>query len=86
VYRKKGLFSTGFLTMGSEILVIFVYQILYGYIYVQIGLIVTIFLAGLMPGAMLGEKLRRGGKVKSYIAYTDINANFSEFLELFKLV
>lgn len=50
------LFSTGFMTMGSEILVIFAFQVLFGYIYFQIGLIVTVFLAGLLPGAWLGAR------------------------------
>ena len=56
------LFSTGFMTMGSEILVIFAFQIFFGYIYFQIGLIITVFLAGLLPGAWFGEKLRSRGK------------------------
>ncbi len=51
------LFSTGFMTMGSEILVIFAFQVLFGYIYFQIGLIVTVFLAGLLPGACLGARM-----------------------------
>lgn len=48
--------------MGSELLVIFAFQILFGYIYLQIGLIVTVFLAGLLPGAWLGDKVRYRGK------------------------
>jgi spermidine synthase len=56
------LFSTGFMTMGSEILVIFAFQIFFGYIYFQIGLIITVFLAGLLPGAWFGEKLQGRGK------------------------
>ncbi|HMA67428.1 MAG TPA: hypothetical protein VKO20_06380 [Desulfosalsimonadaceae bacterium] len=55
------LFSTGCLTMGSEILVIFAFQVFFGYIYYQIGLIVTVFLAGLLPGALFGEHLRKRG-------------------------
>ncbi|MBU0479730.1 MAG: hypothetical protein KKG47_01385 [Proteobacteria bacterium] len=50
------LFSTGFMTMGCEILVIFAFQIYYGYIYSQIGLIVTVFLVGLLPGAWYGDR------------------------------
>ena len=50
------LFSTGAMVMGSEIIIIFVFQIFFGYIYFQIGLIVTVFLAGLMPGAFLGDR------------------------------
>jgi spermidine synthase len=53
------LFSTGFMTMGSEILVVFAFQIFFGYIYSQISLIVTLFLAGMLPGAWLGQKLGR---------------------------
>jgi spermidine synthase len=52
------LFTTGLMTMGCEILVIFAFQIFFGYIYFQIGLIVTIFLAGLLPGAWFGERLQ----------------------------
>ncbi len=56
------LFSTGCLTMGCEILVIFAFQIYFGYIYLQIGIIITVFLAGLLPGAWLGQKLTHPGK------------------------
>ena len=56
------LFSTGCITMGSEILVIFAFQIFFGYIYLQIGIIITVFLAGLLPGAWLGNRQRRNEK------------------------
>ncbi len=56
------LFSTGFMVMGSEVLVIFAFQIFFGYIYFQIGLIVTVFLAGLLPGAWFGDRLRMRSK------------------------
>ena len=51
------LFSSGCMTMGCEILVIFAFQIYFGYIYLQIGIIITVFLAGLLPGAWLGNRL-----------------------------
>ena len=63
------LFSTGFMTMGCEILVVFAFQIFFGYIYLQIGIIITIFLAGLLPGAWLGNRLHRHGK--KILALTD---------------
>jgi spermidine synthase len=50
------LFTTGFTNMGSEILVIFAFQIFLGYIYFKIGLVVTVFLAGLLPGAWWGQR------------------------------
>jgi spermidine synthase len=63
------LFSTGFMTMGSEILVVFAFQIYFGYIYLQIGIIITVFLAGLLPGAWLGNRWQQHGK--KILALTD---------------
>ncbi|MBW2356037.1 MAG: hypothetical protein JRF23_04580 [Deltaproteobacteria bacterium] len=50
------LWTSGAVVMGSEILVIFAFQVIRGYIYHQLGLIVTAFLAGLMPGALLAAR------------------------------
>ncbi|MGD8388200.1 MAG: fused MFS/spermidine synthase, partial [Desulfobacteraceae bacterium] len=49
------LFTTGFATMGAEMLVVFAFQVLHGYVYLKIGAIVTAFLAGLLPGAAAGR-------------------------------
>jgi len=64
------LFSTGCTVMGSEVLVIFAFQIFFGYIYLQIGLIVTVFLAGLLPGAWFGDRLRY--RSKQTLALADV--------------
>jgi spermidine synthase len=64
------LFSTGFMVMGTEVLVIFTFQIFFGYIYLQIGLIVTVFLLGLLPGALFGERFRSKGR--KTLAVTDM--------------
>ena len=50
------LFSTGLVAMGSEVVLIFAFQIFLGYIYAKIGMIVTAMLAGLLPGAWLGYR------------------------------
>lgn len=50
------LFTTGCVNMGGEILVIFCFQILFGFIYLKLSLIITAFLAGLFPGALLGGR------------------------------
>ena len=52
------LFSTGFVTMGGEMLIIFAFQVIYGYIYLKIGAIVTAFLVGLLPGAVMGRHIK----------------------------
>lgn len=49
------LFSTGFATMGVEMLIVFAFQVIYGYVYLKIGAIVTAFLFGLLPGALVGN-------------------------------
>ncbi len=64
------LYTTGFFTMGAEILVIFAFQIFFGYIYLQIGLIITVFLAGLLPGAVYGQYLCEHGN-KKILFFTD---------------
>ena len=56
------LFSTGCTVMGAEVLVIFAFQIFFGYIYLQIGIIITVFLLGLLPGALFGERFRGQGR------------------------
>ncbi|EFK06660.1 spermine/spermidine synthase [delta proteobacterium NaphS2] len=62
------LFSTGFTAMGLEMAVIFAFQIIYGYIYVMIGLIITAFLLGLLPGAVTGVKWSAKSSVKAGLA------------------
>ncbi len=64
------LWTTGAMVMGSEILVIFAFQIAYGYIYHQLGLIVTAFLAGLLPGVLLAS--RYPGDVRRILICADI--------------
>ena len=64
------LYTTGCFTMGSEILVIFAFQIFFGYIYLQIGLIITVFLAGLLPGAVYGQLSVRSA-VNQNLFFTD---------------
>ncbi|MBW1669257.1 MAG: fused MFS/spermidine synthase [Deltaproteobacteria bacterium] len=49
------LFSTGLANMGTEMLVVFTFQLIFGYIYLKIGAIVTAFLLGLLPGALAGN-------------------------------
>ena len=43
--------STGFIAMAVEILLLFVFQNIYGYIYQQVGLIVAVFMFGLALGS-----------------------------------
>jgi len=52
------LFSTGLTCMGVEMLILFSFQVIYGFIYLKIGAIITVFLLGLLPGAATGNLLK----------------------------
>jgi spermidine synthase len=70
------LFSTGLAAMGVEMLLIFTFQVIYGTIYLKVGAIITIFLLGLLPGAIIGNQT----KVKSFVSII-----LSEIILLFLL-
>ena len=57
ISRPQGvLLTTGCVNIGAEMVTIFTFQTLYGYVYLQIGVLVTVFLAGLLPGAWAGGR------------------------------
>ncbi len=62
------LFSTGLATMGAEMIVLFAFQVIYGYIYLKIGAIVTAFLVGLLPGAVIGSLWSKKNSMKLAIS------------------
>ena len=53
------LFFTGFSAMAMQMAVIFVFQILFGYIYLKTGMLITVFLFGLFIGALRAEKMNK---------------------------
>ncbi len=56
-----GVFTGGVAASATEVLVLISFQILYGYAYLVIGLVVTLFMAGLATGSLWG--LRRARRV-----------------------
>ena len=52
----SGVFIAGFSGAAAEILLLFVFQIIYGYVYSVIGLIIALFMGGLVLGSFLGGK------------------------------
>ncbi len=60
--------TTGFCGMAMEILLIFVFQNLHGYIYARIGLIVAMFMLGLVTGAPSGMIMAGGRRWISWCA------------------
>jgi spermidine synthase len=64
------IFSTGSAIMGVEMLVVFSFQVLYGYVYLEIGAIVTAFLLGLLPGALIGNMV--GSKDRNKLLLSEV--------------
>ncbi|UCE66637.1 MAG: hypothetical protein JSU85_01070 [Candidatus Zixiibacteriota bacterium] len=64
IFRKSDFLSLlsitllGSLGMASEIAAIYLFQILFGYLYLLIGLIIAVFMAGMALGAHYGSKLK----------------------------
>lgn len=51
-----GLFTAGFAASSSEIVILFAFQIIYGYVFIAAGIIITLFMLGLALGAAYGQK------------------------------
>jgi spermidine synthase len=54
--------TTGFCGIALEIVLIFIFQGLYGYIYSMMGLIVAVFMLGLVLGASSGQMMAESGR------------------------
>jgi spermidine synthase len=54
-----GIYSGGFAGSSIELLLILTFQILYGYVYLYTGIIITVFMSGLALGALYREKIIR---------------------------
>ena len=64
------LFSSGMASMAVEMLIIYCFQILYGFVYLKVGMLITAFLFGLLPGAVAGSVLRQ--KKHSELIFSEI--------------
>ena len=64
---SAGMFTGGFAASSIEVLLLIVFQIFYGYVYHMIGIIITIFMAGLALGTLYLYKFFLRKKVRSYI-------------------
>jgi hypothetical protein len=54
---SAAIFTGGFAASSLEILLLFAFQILYGYVYQMIGVIVALFMAGLAVGSHLAKRV-----------------------------
>jgi spermidine synthase len=52
-----GMFSAGFTASSMEIIILIAFQVIYGYIYLAMGIFFAIFMTGLAMGTLLRERI-----------------------------
>ena len=62
-----GMFGTGFSASSIEFLLLISFQIIYGYVYQMLGIIITVFMIGLAIGAAYFNKFLRKININSFI-------------------
>jgi spermidine synthase len=55
---NSGIYLVGFSGVAAELLVIFIFQIVYGFVYSAIGFIIAFFMCGLALGSILANRLK----------------------------
>ncbi len=79
------VFTSGLADMMLTLAVIFSFQILFGYLYYQIGLLLTIFLAGTAAGSFLAtRRIEKRGRI--FPVFIKSEAAFIVFALLFPLI
>jgi len=61
-----GMFTAGFAGASVEVILLVAFQILYGYVYSMVGIIVTVFMAGLAVGTFYRHRLIPRVHVSTY--------------------
>jgi spermidine synthase len=75
-----GMFTAGFTASSIEVILIISFQIIYGYVYQTLGVIITIFMAGLATGALLRNAIIRSPRTSHYFILQFLLAIFSIIL------
>jgi spermidine synthase len=83
---SAGVFAGGFAASSVEVLLLISFQILYGYVYEALGIVVTIFMAGLFVGSFWRAKLIPRASVSSYAKIQAVIALYCFVLPLMLLL
>jgi predicted membrane-bound spermidine synthase len=62
------IFSLGFISILLELILLFAYQIISGYVYWQMGILFASFMAGLFLGSLLANQFKNKSRQKYFIA------------------
>ncbi|MCF8303545.1 MAG: fused MFS/spermidine synthase [Bacteroidales bacterium] len=80
-----GLFTGGFAGASMEFVLLIAFQVIYGYVYQMIGVIITLFMAGLALGSMGLPKLFKQVSIKRYALVQLITGAYVMILPLVML-
>ncbi len=81
-----GLFGGGFAASSIEVILLISFQIIYGYVYQMIGIIIMIFMAGLAIGSLYMKKIIPVFNINNYIKVQISIAIFSILLPFILLL
>jgi spermidine synthase len=65
----SALAATGLVEMGLSLIVLFAFQVIAGYIFYQLGILATLYMAGLAVGAALGRRQTRAAARPSALLF-----------------
>lgn len=62
-----GMFTGGFAASAIEVVLLISFQIIYGYVYQAIGIVIAVFMAGLAGGSYFGQRPARGSDLTRFV-------------------
>ncbi|MDI6766980.1 MAG: fused MFS/spermidine synthase [Bacteroidota bacterium] len=80
-----GMFTGGFAASSIQVVLLIAFQIMYGYVYQMLGIIIMIFMAGLAAGSLYREKIIRNTNIKMYVGIQLSIGLYAVVLPLFLL-
>jgi len=82
---SAGLFTGGFTGASMEVILVLAFQVMFGYIFQMVGVIIMLFMLGLAAGAGMTKRLFGNPQLKHYFMLQIILSIFSFLLPLFLL-
>ncbi|HNW96841.1 MAG TPA: fused MFS/spermidine synthase [Bacteroidales bacterium] len=83
---KLCLFTGGFASSSMEVVILVAFQIIYGYVYQVVGIIITLFMAGLAFGTYYVNKKIKNQSVNNFLKVQAAIAIYCFVLPLFILI
>ena len=80
---SAGIFTGGFTGASMEVILVLSLQIIFGYLFQIVGVIIMLFMLGLTVGSGMTKRLLRNPKLKHYLRLQVLLAIFSLLIPLF---